>query len=148
MGGLASISIMCALSTVGGFEHQAARHSSPFLSSRNGMNRDISLRSEQEQENQNQGASSWVSITPCVRICRYNADFYGGQVCIGCFREGFEISAWSSMSDGERSMAVLDAADRCPDASKAGEWVFEGSISKEELLKQSRFWSQRGGSQQ
>jgi glyoxylase I family protein len=107
---------------------------------------DISLQSEQEQENQNQ--ASWVSITPCVRICRYNADFYGGQVCIGCFREGFEIGAWSSMSDAERSMTLLDAADRCPDASKAGEWVLEGSVSKEELLRQSRFWSQRGGSQQ
>jgi glyoxylase I family protein len=76
-------------------------------------------------------------VTPCTRICRYNADFYGGQVCIGCFREGLEIGTWSSMSDMERSYALLDAADR------SSEEMFDGSISKEELLRQARAWEER-----
>jgi predicted Fe-S protein YdhL (DUF1289 family) len=81
--------------------------------------------------------SDCLTVTPCTRICRYNADFYGGQVCIGCFREGFEIGAWSSMSDMERSLALLDAADR------SSEEMFEGSVTKEELLRQARAWEER-----
>lgn len=81
--------------------------------------------------------SDSFAFTPCTRICRYNADFYGGQVCIGCFREGFEIGTWSSMSDMERSYALLDAADR------SSEEVFEGSVTKEELLRQARAWEER-----
>ena len=81
--------------------------------------------------------SDSFAVTPCTRICRYNADFYGGQVCIGCFREGFEIGSWSSMSDMERSYALLDAADR------SSEEIFEGSVSKEELLRQARAWEER-----
>ncbi len=73
--------------------------------------------------------------TPCIRICRYNADFYDGQVCIGCFREAFEISQWSSpgMSNLDRSYALLDASDRVDS-------IFEGSISKEELIRQAQEW--------
>jgi glyoxylase I family protein len=82
-------------------------------------------------------SDSLFAVTPCTRICRYNADFYGGQVCIGCFREGFEIGTWSSMSDMERSYALLDAADR------SSEEMFDGSISKEELLRQARDWEER-----
>ena len=77
------------------------------------------------------------AVTPCTRICRYNADFYGGQVCIGCFREGFEIGTWSSMSDMERSYALFDAADR------SSEEMFEGSVANEELLRQARAWEER-----
>jgi glyoxylase I family protein len=81
--------------------------------------------------------SDSFSVTPCTRICRYNADFYEGQVCIGCFRETFEIGTWSSMSDMERSYALLDAADR------SSEEMFEGSVAKEELLRQARAWEER-----
>jgi predicted Fe-S protein YdhL (DUF1289 family) len=80
-------------------------------------------------------SSDNIPPTPCIRICRYNADFYDGQVCIGCFREAFEISQWSSpgMSNVDRSYALLDASDRV-------DLAFEGSISKEELLRQAQAW--------
>ena len=35
-----------------------------------------------------------VPITPCNRICRYSNSFYNGQVCIGCFRDTYEIKMW------------------------------------------------------
>jgi len=71
-------------------------------------------------------------ITPCVRICRYNSDFYGGALCIGCFRETFEIGNWASFTEEEKIYALQDALDR---------WdgdAFPGSISKEELEQQLR----------
>jgi predicted Fe-S protein YdhL (DUF1289 family) len=79
-------------------------------------------------------SSENIPSTPCTRICRYNAEFFDGQVCIGCFRETYEISQWSSnMSNMERSYVLLDAADRVDSA-------FEGSISKEELMRQASAW--------
>jgi glyoxylase I family protein len=109
-----------------------------------------------------------VVSTPCTRICRYNADFYNGQVCIGCFREAYEIGTWNSMTTSERSMALLDAADRYPDdevdtqeeeeegkreendttmrtKTSQKRIKFEGSISKSELLRQAQEWAARGG---
>lgn len=64
--------------------------------------------------------------TPCVRICRYNADFYDGSVCIGCFREVFEISNWASFTVDEKIYALQDALDRWQDE-------YAGSISRQEL---------------
>ena len=43
-----------------------------------------------------------VPVTPCNRICRYNAKHFGGEVCIGCFRETYEISSWGSMDATEK----------------------------------------------
>lgn len=77
-----------------------------------------------------------VSSTPCIRICRYNSSFHDGQVCIGCYREAFEISKWGSMSAIEKSMTLLDAIDRCD----GGEGTFEGAISKDELIRQCNYW--------
>lgn len=71
-------------------------------------------------------------MTPCVRICRYNADFYGGAVCIGCFREAFEIGFWSSFTDQERLYAYQDALDRCQSARLNG-FSFPGSVLQAEL---------------
>jgi glyoxylase I family protein len=102
-----------------------------------------------------------IVSTPCTRICRYNADFYNGQVCIGCFREAYEIGRWNSMTASERSMALLDAADRYPDldeedgqreekdttiptTTSQNRMKFEGSISKSELLRQAEDWAARG----
>ena len=97
-----------------------------------------------------------VPSTPCTRICRYNANFYDGQVCIGCYRDTYEISAWDGMSAMDKSFACLDAADRIPhpaagagdgggdddtgkeyDESRHG---FGGAISRQELEKQARYW--------
>ena len=79
--------------------------------------------------------------SPCTRICRYNRSFYDGEVCIGCFRDVFEISNWTNgMTNIERSMALFDAADR---ADEAIQHDFEGSISKDELLRQAQQWYQK-----
>ena len=79
-------------------------------------------------------------ITPCVRICRYNADCYDGAVCIGCFRDGFEIGQWASMSPLERSYALQDAADRWQPG-------YEGSVSKEALVQQAQYWEEQADSE-
>ena len=57
-----------------------------------------------------------VPITPCNRICRYNNSFYNGKVCIGCFRDTYEIKMWQSMTPSEKSLTLLDAIDRCSSA--------------------------------
>ena len=82
-----------------------------------------------------------IPSTPCVRICRYNSDLYGGQVCVGCFRETYEISLWSSMEAGERSVALVDAAERLL-AVRDGD-KFTGAVSRDELLRQARVYSSR-----
>ena len=98
-------------------------------------------------------SSDDVPSTPCVRICRYNANFYDGQICIGCYRDAFEISSWpSSMTSQEKSWALLDAADRVPegcdieegdesgDGTDSGSCDFSAAISKDELLRQAKYW--------
>ena len=100
-----------------------------------------------------------IPSTPCVRICRYNANFFNGQICIGCYRDEYEISKWASMSAQEKSWALLDAADRVPDGCDASQNVvkseegkdttssncdFSGAISKDELLRQAKYWENAG----
>jgi len=87
-----------------------------------------------------QASDDSISITPCNRICRYNANFLDGQVCIGCFRETYEISSWSGMSDEDRYYAVLDAKDR---AVAGADMDLEGSVSLQDLERQAQFWKQR-----
>jgi len=84
------------------------------------------------------GQPSDFAVTPCVRICRYNSDFYGGQVCLGCFREAFEIETWSGMNPTEKYFTLLDAADRCPDDSVI---LFEGSTTRNKLIRQANAWN-------
>ena len=50
--------------------------------------------------------------SPCNRICRYKRDFYDGQVCIGCYREVFEIKFWASFNEIEKKDALRDADER------------------------------------
>ena len=40
--------------------------------------------------------------SPCVKICKYDDAFLNGMVCIGCFREQFEITNWIKMSENEK----------------------------------------------
>jgi predicted Fe-S protein YdhL (DUF1289 family) len=75
-----------------------------------------------------------VPCTPCTKICRYKADFYDGQVCIGCFREAFEIGTWVSFTPLEKQYALLDATDRVDDT------FVDGSIRRDELLRQAKYW--------
>lgn len=74
-------------------------------------------------------------VTPCVRVCRYNADCYEGAVCVGCFREAYEIANWASLTPKERAFALQDAADRWEEG-------YPGSITKEELLNQASMWEE------
>ena len=83
-----------------------------------------------------------VPVTPCNRICRYNSEFFDGQVCIGCFRETHEISTWASMDASERYWTLLDAMDRMEEVAGNGA-SFEGAVSKEELILQAKFWEKQ-----
>ena len=76
-----------------------------------------------------------LAPSPCTRVCRYSSAFYEGRVCIGCFREEFEIEWWASMSASERGFALRDAADRRPDGDS-----FEGGASREDLLRDAEAW--------
>ena len=35
-----------------------------------------------------------------------------GKVCIGCFREQFEITNWLRMTDEEKALALKDSNER------------------------------------
>jgi predicted Fe-S protein YdhL (DUF1289 family) len=50
--------------------------------------------------------------SPCVKICKYDDNFMNGMVCIGCFREQYEITNWLSMSEKERDLAYIDIRNR------------------------------------
>ena len=82
-----------------------------------------------------------VPVTPCTRICRYNSNVFDGKVCIGCFRETFEIGNWQSLSPTEKHYALLDAADRL-EAVVESKTLEESDIgtSREDLLLQAEFW--------
>jgi len=102
---------------------------------------------EDDQDNdKDEDHEQAVPSTPCTRICRYNANFYDGQVCIGCYRDTFEISAWDGMSAMEKSFACLDAADRITPADTVDggddgtDEEFGGAISRQELERQARYW--------
>ena len=80
-----------------------------------------------------------IPLTPCTRICRYNSNFFGGQVCIGCYREAYEIGTWSSMTASEKHMTLLDAIDRIEEATSLS-LELDGAISVEELKRQANYW--------
>ena len=44
----------------------------------------------------------------CISICKYDLNFFEGQVCIGCFREQYEIRNWHKMSKEERKVTKED----------------------------------------
>ena len=50
--------------------------------------------------------------SPCVKICKYEDAFLNGMVCIGCFREQFEITNWIKMSENEKKKSILDTLER------------------------------------
>ena len=51
-------------------------------------------------------------ISPCVKICKYDNRFMDGMVCIGCFREQFEITNWLTMSAVEKERVLVDIKER------------------------------------
>ena len=84
--------------------------------------------------------SNTIPLTPCNRICRYNTSFYDGKVCIGCFREAYEIEMWQAQTSIQKAMTLLDAIDRCSENGIMEE-KFEGAITVEELTRQYDHWS-------
>jgi len=84
----------------------------------------------------NEGIVQEVPSTPCNRICRYNGSFFEGKVCIGCFRETYEIQTWQSMDPYEKSLALLDAIDRCESVAES----FEGAVQVSDLVSQREYW--------
>ena len=51
-------------------------------------------------------------ISPCVKICKYDVKFMDGMVCIGCFREQYEITNWLRLSPDEKRQALIDIEER------------------------------------
>ncbi len=50
------------------------------------------------------GSESEIVKSPCVSICALDED----DVCVGCYRTGYEISNWGGMSaDEKRDVIVL-----------------------------------------
>ena len=50
--------------------------------------------------------------SPCVKICKYDSKFMDGMVCIGCFREQYEITNWLRLSSDEKKQALNDIEER------------------------------------
>ena len=50
--------------------------------------------------------------SPCVKICKYDDAFMSGMVCIGCFREQYEITNWLRMTEKERDLVYIDIRNR------------------------------------
>ena len=76
---------------------------------------------------------------------RYNPDLLGGRVCLGCFRDDFEIENWDRMSFAEKAYALEDASDRAQamkvleDDDEAGE-LLQASLSLDNLKQQALLW--------
>tara|TARA_B100001105_G_C22322608_1_gene413225 strand:+ start:226 stop:432 length:207 start_codon:yes stop_codon:yes gene_type:complete len=51
-------------------------------------------------------------LSPCVKICKYDSKFLDGMVCIGCFREQYEITNWLKMTAEERKQVLQDTEER------------------------------------
>ena len=94
--------------------------------------------SEQMARNTDQRENaSRIPSSPCTNICRYKSKFYDGQVCIGCFRDEYDIKNWDKFDNASRTYSLEDALVRCEESAGA----FEGSISCSELYRQAAAWS-------
>ena len=51
-------------------------------------------------------------VSPCVKICKYDNKFMDVMVCIGCFREQYEITNWLRLSADEKRQALIDIKER------------------------------------
>ena len=75
-----------------------------------------------------------IPSTPCNRICRYNEQFYDGEVCVGCFRDSHEIANWGIFSSTEKMFALEDAVDRLRE-SRTTSMALEGGILRESIFQ-------------
>jgi predicted Fe-S protein YdhL (DUF1289 family) len=90
-----------------------------------------------------------VPITPCTRICRYNRHVYDGRVCIGCYRESYEVTNWQSFGPAERYLTLLDAVDRLDETTTQTnqyDKTLGGTTTttdRDELLRQAEYWKEQ-----
>jgi predicted Fe-S protein YdhL (DUF1289 family) len=49
--------------------------------------------------------------SPCVKICVIHPQ---ARICIGCYRTGDEIAAWSRLTDEARASVMQDLPARAP----------------------------------
>jgi predicted Fe-S protein YdhL (DUF1289 family) len=139
------------------------RHESPAEASKNafggdGDNSKVKFNGTDSSDNAltttiTTNTQTSVPVTPCNRICRYNANIYQGQVCIGCFRETYEIAAWKGMSAREKYFTLIDAIDRLEQVTATtftknscnhnGFQIVTGAVSREELERQAKFWKEQ-----
>ena len=81
---------------------------------------------------------------PCLSVdCpSYDSGVFDGRVCLGCFRDDYEIDHWDRLSFAEKAYALEDAFDRAQsveipeDKSK----LREGAIPVEDLKFQASLW--------
>jgi len=76
---------------------------------------------------------------------RYHPSILDGRVCLGCFRDDYEIEHWGRMSFAERVYALEDASDRAQgmevvEESETRDKLLEASISVEDLKRQAMLW--------
>jgi hypothetical protein len=47
--------------------------------------------------------------SPCIQICMLHPE---ARICVGCYRTGDEIAAWSSLSPDERRRLMAELPER------------------------------------
>ena len=74
----------------------------------------------------------------------YDEGVFDGMVCVGCFRDDYEINNWDVMSFAEKAYALEDASERSKSIELLGREQREGiqdvSISTQDLKSQSALW--------
>uniref|UniRef100_A0A6S8SVQ4 Fe2OG dioxygenase domain-containing protein n=1 Tax=Chaetoceros debilis TaxID=122233 RepID=A0A6S8SVQ4_9STRA len=76
-----------------------------------------------------------ASASPCKQVCRYSKECYDGNVCIGCYRDTYEIGNWEKMSSTEKMYALEDAADRRRNVERNSSFIL--SASEKNLMQQA-----------
>lgn len=80
-----------------------------------------------------------------VRCPRYHANVFDGRVCLGCFRDDYEIANWDRFSFAEKAYALEDASDRMQavevvEGNESEHQDREEPVSVEELQRQASVW--------
>jgi predicted Fe-S protein YdhL (DUF1289 family) len=93
----------------------------------------------------NKGGANAATTAKGISCPSYHPSVLDGRVCLGCFRDDYEIANWESFSPMERSYALEDASDRATRALEGNDNGNEpfregGSLSADELKRQAGVW--------
>ena len=47
--------------------------------------------------------------SPCINVCKLNS---AQNICVGCYRSIGEIASWSSLTDKEKQIVLVNAEKR------------------------------------